>query len=228
MRRAPAASGAPRIACSAAARGARAAGRTPSCRRSGRLAVAPYLARDLDAELELRLFLLDGEVVAVVRAREAALRREAHVLERHVLRGGVDTALEMILALELRQLGADEAEHHFLALRHETQRLEAAGALGVVLEKEAIHVEPGEYPLGDEVGVGAAREPGALEVAATGVDAHRHVVRHLADRLVDRPGVHLGVLLWIVAELLEVFLHLGVAPHRDRRVVDLQIAATRL
>src|SRR5437763_13609662 len=126
---------------------------------------APDLARDVDAQLELCLLLLDGEVVAVVRAREAALRREAHVLERHVLRGLIDTALEMVLALELRQLGADEAEHDFLALRHEAQRLEAAGALGVVLEEETIDVQAGEHALGDEVGVGAAREPGALEVA---------------------------------------------------------------
>src|SRR5207244_7551429 len=137
MRRAPGGSRAPRTACSAAARGARAAGRTPWCRRSARLAVAPYLARDVDAELELRLLLLDGEVVAVVRAREAALRREAHVLERRILRGFVDAALEKLLALELGELGAHQAEHHFLVLWHEAQRLEAAGALRVVFEEEA-------------------------------------------------------------------------------------------
>src|SRR5947209_20399452 len=116
MRRAPAGSRAPRTACSAAARGARAAGRTLWCRRSARLAVAPYLARDVDAELELRLLLLDGEVVAVMRAGEAALRRQAHVLEGHVLRCFVDAALEMILRFERRQLGADQAEDHLLVL----------------------------------------------------------------------------------------------------------------
>ena len=52
--------------------------------------------------------------------------------------------------------------------------------------------------------------------------------RHVADRRVHRLRVHRGVLLRLVAELAERLLHLRVAHHRDRRVVDLQIAAAGL
>src|SRR6185503_8566979 len=52
--------------------------------------LAPDLARGLDAEAELGLFLLDGEVVAVVSAGEAALRADAEVFHRHEPGGGFD------------------------------------------------------------------------------------------------------------------------------------------
>ena len=38
-----------------------------------------------------------------------------------------------------------------LALRHETQRLEAAGAVGVVFEEIAVDVDLAEQHLGDEL-----------------------------------------------------------------------------
>jgi hypothetical protein len=41
----------------------------------------------------------------VVGAGEAALGGEAQVLERHVLRRGVDPALEVVLRLERGELG---------------------------------------------------------------------------------------------------------------------------
>src|SRR5258707_8779675 len=148
------------------------------------LGAAPYFAGRVDAQLELGLLLLDGEVVAVVRAREAALRREAKVLHRHVLGRGVDAPLERVLRFELGQLGAHQTEHHLLALGHQAQRLEAAGALVVVLEEEAVDVQAGEHALGDEVGVTAARQPGALEVAAAGGGPDRHVV----VPVLERPG----------------------------------------
>jgi len=46
------------------------------------------------------------------------------------------------------------------------QRLEAAGALGVVLEEEGVDVEAGEHPLGDENPRTRRSRAGALEVAA--------------------------------------------------------------
>jgi hypothetical protein len=70
----------------------------------------------------------------VVGARETALRAEAQVFHGHELRGGVDAALEVVLLLQLREFGADETQDDALALGRVAQRLEAAGALGVVLE----------------------------------------------------------------------------------------------
>ena len=52
------------------------------------------------------------------------------------------------LRFELAGLGGDEAEHDLLALRHQAQRLEAAGALGVVFHEIAVHVDPVEQHLG--------------------------------------------------------------------------------
>ena len=59
--------------------------------------------------------------------------------------------LSSSFALELAALRRHEAEHDDLPLRHEAQRLEAAGALVVVLEEEAVDVELVEERLGDEV-----------------------------------------------------------------------------
>src|SRR5690349_21988390 len=88
----------------------------------------PHLARHLQRQPQLSLLILHGDLVSVVRAREAALRAETQVLQRHILRGGFDAALERVLRFECRDLGADQAEDDLLALGHEAERLEAAGA----------------------------------------------------------------------------------------------------
>src|SRR5688572_15400259 len=77
--------------------------------------VAPDLPGGFDAELELRFLLLDGQVVAVVGAREPALRADAQVLERHELRGLLDSALQRVLRLELGELRRHESENDLLA-----------------------------------------------------------------------------------------------------------------
>ena len=48
---------------------------------------------------------------------------------------------------ELAGLGGDEAEHDDAVLRHEPQRLEAAGALGVVFHEIAVHLDAVEQDL---------------------------------------------------------------------------------
>src|SRR5262245_45425267 len=123
--------------------------RVPYCRArvNRRDLLAPDLASGLDTQPELRPLLFLGEVVAVVRAGEAALRADAQVLERHELRRLVDAPLEDILGFELRQLGGNQPEHHLLALGDVAQRLEAARALVVVLEEEAVDVDPRESGL---------------------------------------------------------------------------------
>ena len=102
--------------------------------------------------------LLDRQRVAVDRRGEAALGREAELVEVDELRGLLDPAFEEVLGLELAALGGDQAEHDDLALGHEAQRLEAAGACVVPLHEEAVDVELVEQRLGDEV-IGARRHP---------------------------------------------------------------------
>src|SRR6185295_2544726 len=103
-------------------------------------ALAPDLACHFDDALELAPLLILAQLVAVVRAREAALRRQAQVFQRHVARSLVDAPLQRFLRLERARLGGDEAEHDVLPLRQPAQRLEAAGALAVVFHEEAVYV----------------------------------------------------------------------------------------
>src|SRR3954447_7599671 len=75
---------------------------------------APDVAGDGDDEVELGALLVGGQVVALDRGGEAALRGEAELLERHVLRRLLDAALEGVGVLELAGLGGDEAQDHLL------------------------------------------------------------------------------------------------------------------
>ena len=61
--------------------------------RGGHVSSAPDLARDLDDALELAPLLVRGQRVAVVRAGEAALRRQAEVLEGNEFGGCLDAFL---------------------------------------------------------------------------------------------------------------------------------------
>src|SRR3982751_3999603 len=110
-------------------------GTTP--RAAGSDPLVPDLARALDDARELRPLLVLGKEVAVVRAREAALGRQAQVLERHGPGRLVDAALERLLALQRAGLRGHQAEHHLLPLGQQPQRPESAGALAVVLHEEA-------------------------------------------------------------------------------------------
>src|SRR5947209_7835235 len=104
------------------------------------LGLVPDFAGDFDDARELRPLLVLAQEVAVVRAREAALRREAQVLEWYELRGFVDAALERVLRLERTGFRGDQAEHHLLAPWQLAQWAEAAGALAVVLHEEAVEL----------------------------------------------------------------------------------------
>ena len=141
---------------------------------AGRLSPRPR--GGLDDQPQLGDLLVERERVALDRGGEAALRGQAELVERHVLRRLVDAALELVLVLERAALGGDQAEHDLLARRHEPQRLEAAGALVVVLQEEAVHVELGEQRLGDEV-VAALGRPRRAEVAAAHVRGDAHALR---------------------------------------------------
>src|SRR5712691_13458351 len=99
------------------------------------VASSPHLIRDLHDPRELRPLLVLAEDIAFLSRGEAALRREAELVERDEFRRLVDAALEGVFALEQSLLGGHEAEHHHLALGHEAQRLEAAGAVAVVFHE---------------------------------------------------------------------------------------------
>ena len=61
---------------------------------------APHLARRFDHQAHLRRLRVARDIVAVHRAGEAALRRQAKLVERDALRGLVDLALERVLGFE--------------------------------------------------------------------------------------------------------------------------------
>src|SRR5687768_13790285 len=85
--------------------------------------------------------LLRHRLAAAAAAREAALGADAELVEGDMLRGGVDPSFQRFLVLELRRLGAHQAEDDALALGQEAQRREIAGALGVVLEAVSAGIE---------------------------------------------------------------------------------------
>ena len=51
-----------------------------------------------------------------------------------------DTALDVVLLLELRRLGADEAKHHGLILRHEAKRLKSPARGRIVFQEIGVDV----------------------------------------------------------------------------------------
>ena len=81
-----------------------------------RVPLAPDLARGFDDEPQLGDFFIEGQRVAVDRRRKAALRAEAKLIERHVLGGLVDPALQLVLVFERPALGGDRPSTTILPL----------------------------------------------------------------------------------------------------------------
>src|SRR4029077_8316996 len=81
---------------------------------------SPDLVGDLHDPPELRPLLVLGQDIALLGGGEAALRREAELIEVDVPCGLVDAALELVLGFERPALRSDEPEHDHLALGHET------------------------------------------------------------------------------------------------------------
>ena len=159
-------------------------------------------------------------------AGETALRRKGELLERHEFCGLVDAALDVVLLLELAELGRHQAEHDDLAFRHMAQWREITRALVVVLEKIAVDGEILEQRLGHRL-VAAFRHPRALEVAATEVRADRHAFGAVGDRGIDELCVAARQLIGIVAALLGAFAQLRIAQVREVRIVELNVGAAR-
>src|SRR5687768_16189394 len=64
------------------------------------LVPSPHFFGDLHDHLELRPLLVLGEDIAFLGRGEAALRRQAELLQRYEFRGLVDAALELVLGLQ--------------------------------------------------------------------------------------------------------------------------------
>src|SRR3954463_13217949 len=110
-----------------------------------RRSLFPHLVGELLDHAKLRPLLLLGEDVALLGGGEAALRREAELLQRSELGGLVDPPLDVVLLLERAALGGDEPEHHGLvAFRQEAQRLQTprAGAVGFAKGARRSHPSP--------------------------------------------------------------------------------------
>src|SRR6266851_4890213 len=107
---------------------------------------------------------------------------------------------------------------------HETQRLEAAGAPGVVLEKEAVHLRLAEHRLGDRV-VAARGHPHAGVVTAAGVHRDGEIAWAIFQERIYYSGVLGGQLRRVLAVAPHLRADALVAQAGERDVVDLQVRA---
>src|SRR3989449_2230587 len=136
-----------------------------------RLEPAPHLARQLHAERQLRLLVVDRDLVALDGRGEAALRAQADLLDRHVLGRLIEAPLEVVLPLEGADLGGHQPQDHAHVFGDEPERREVARAGVVELEEEAVVWQLVEDGLGDP-GVAALGAPARPEVAAEIGRAH--------------------------------------------------------
>src|SRR5438132_1531843 len=114
--------------------------------------------RGLDDEPQLGDLFVVADRVAFDGRGKAALRRQADLLERHVLARLIDAALEIVLALQRAALRGHQAKNDHLARRYESQRCEVSRPRVVVFEEKAVDAELPEQGLRDEV-VAARRRP---------------------------------------------------------------------
>ena len=152
------------------------------------------------------------------------MRGERELVDVDEFRRFLDPAHQHVAAFELAALGGDEAEHHGLALRHEAQRLEAAGALAVVFHEIAVHLDGVEQHLRHRL-VAARRHEGGAEIAAAQMHRDRHVGGDVRHRRVDHVGIDFRQLVGVVAARGHLLAQFRIAQIGQVDLVDLQIAA---
>src|SRR5262249_30594836 len=156
----------------------------PRIKSGGRLSLenalsAPYLVGDLDREPQFGPLLVLGEDIPLLGRGEAALWRKRELIEGYEFRGFIEPALDVVLFLERAGLGSNEAEHDdFVAPRQIAQRLEAAGAVGIIFQEIAVVVGARQQGFRHRL-VAAGGNPGRTEIAATDMRRNRHVSRPL-------------------------------------------------
>src|SRR5262245_22251148 len=185
--------------------------------------LSPHLVRHLHDHPQLRPLLVLGERVAFLARGEAALRREAELIEIDVLAWLLDAPLDPVVRFELACLRRHQPEHYGLALAHAPQRLERAGAVGVVFHEIAVHLDAVEQDVGHRV-VAAAAHEGRTVVTAAQMHGNRHVGGDVRHRGIDQVGITLGEPAWVVAAPFLGLAVDGVAQHGDEHLVELQVA----
>src|SRR3954470_8983865 len=82
----------------------------------------PDLVGDFDREAELGPLLFLGQDVAFLGRGKAALRRHRELVKRREFGGLFETALDVVLLLELAEFRGNDADHdHLVALRQIAQ-----------------------------------------------------------------------------------------------------------
>src|SRR5579863_2084975 len=127
--------------------------------------IPPYFARDFADHAQLGPLLVRGEDIAFLGRGEAALRRQTELVEVGEFGGLLDATLDRVLAFERAGFGRYQAEHRQASFLQPPQRLEAAGACGVVLHEIAVHLDPVEQHFLHRV-IAAGPHEGRFVVAA--------------------------------------------------------------
>src|SRR4029077_15432074 len=139
---------------------------SPLSRRRPHQSLPPDLVRQLDNHAQLGPLLILGQHVAFFGRGEAALRRQAELIERDKFRGFFDALLDVRARLQAARLRRDQAKNHDLvALWQKPQRLKSAGAGGVVFEEVTVVVALAEEILRHRL-VAAGRDEGRAEGGA--------------------------------------------------------------
>src|SRR5437016_728928 len=135
----------------------------------------PHLVRHIDRELELSPLLFLGKEVAFLGRGEAALRRYRKLLQGYEFGGFFQPPLDVVFVLKLAEFRGDDPDHHDLvAGRQEAQRLEAAGAVGIIFEEIAVVIGAPQHGFRHRL-VAAGGNPGGAEIAAADMGRDHHV-----------------------------------------------------
>src|SRR6516225_1943043 len=81
----------------------------------GERGLPPHLPRNLHDHAQLRPLFVLGENIALLGRGEAALRREAKLIDIDEFRRLIDAAFDRVLAFQPAGLAGDEPERHRLA-----------------------------------------------------------------------------------------------------------------
>src|SRR5580704_5321320 len=130
---------------------------------------APDAPGSFDDKLEFVPLAFFGDEIPFRGGRKTALRAKSEIFQGYEASGFVDTFREVVCIFHLRNLGADQAEHHRLSLGNEAQGREGSGTRVVIFEKETIDLERAEQFFGDGV-VATLGVPVAAIVSAAEVD----------------------------------------------------------
>src|SRR6476660_9676804 len=112
---------------------------------------SPDLGGDVNDQTKLAALIVDSNRVADVIAGKSALWAQRELFQCDEFGSFRDPAFDVFARLKRWVLAGQKAEDHHLVLRHEPQRLEAAGAGRVVFEKKCIDVELLEQSRRDEI-----------------------------------------------------------------------------